>query len=521
MRLLPAGVCAALVLTACSTDDGSAADAGPTSTTTATATTTPAPAEDHAVEPVGTPDTAAVQGGGFPASGRPVAHLTDVRVAGHEDFDRIVLEFDGPRVPSYRVSYVEPPVTEDASGRPVEIDGAAFLEIRTSPAGTVDLSGDRPDQAYDGPDRLAPPDATVVSEVAVTGDVEAQLAWTVGLPERLPFGAAALQDPPRLVVDVRHALDGDPGPLQPVGDGDTAESIAAGDGPPVSLTDVRLGAHEGFDRIVFEVAGEGEAGWRVGYTDEPRAQGSGAPVEVPGGAVLGITLTNIALPGDGPEGVRPWEGAGRQTIAGATVLDTLVEDTLFEGHYTFFAGVDRERPFAVGLLSSPQRIVVDLLAEELAAPVALGQRCETPAGFALSYPDSWSVNPGGTVPECTRFAPDPFTVPPGTDARTGAVTASVERAPFDRVAGPGMGREVSRTDTTVDGRRAVRIERVSAGEGLWPEGVRTTSYVVDLEDAEDRPRTLVVDTVGLPQFDYARNVRVLDRMVETLVLTGA
>ena len=32
----------------------------------------------------------------------------------------------------------------------------------------------------------------------------------------------------------------------------------------------------------------------------------------------------------------------------------------------------------------------------------------------------------------------------------------------------------------------------------------------------EAPRTLVVDTVGLPQFDYARNVPVLDRMAETL-----
>ncbi|MGY2075984.1 AMIN-like domain-containing (lipo)protein [Blastococcus sp. SYSU DS0828] len=524
MRFLPAGVCAALLLTACTADGGSSdggssdGDAAATASPTASPTTT-ALSDDQAVEPVGDPGTAAVQGGGFPDADRPVAHLADVRAAGHDGFDRVVLEFEGDRVPSYRVSYVEPPVTQDASGRPVEIEGNAFLELRTSPASTVDLSGERPEQVYEGPERIEPTGGSVVTEVVQTGDFEANMAWTVGLQERVSFGVATLADPLRLVVDVRHPSDEEPGTLQPVGDGDTAESIAAGDGPLVALTDVRLGAHEGFDRLVFELAGEGEAGWRVGYTDEPRAQGSGAPVEVPGDAVLGITLTNIALPFDAPEGVQPWEGPDQQAIAGATVLDTLVEDTLFEGHYTFFAGVDRERPFAVGLLNSPQRIVVDILAEEPAAPVALSQRCESPAGFALSYPESWAVNPGDTVPACTRFAPDPFTVPPGTDARVGAVTASVEPAPFDRVANPAGAEELSRTDTTVGGRTAVRVERVSSGEGLWPEGVRTTSYVVDLGEGEDGPRTLVVNTVGLPQFDYARNVRVLDRMVETLELT--
>ncbi|WP_324277184.1 AMIN-like domain-containing (lipo)protein [Blastococcus brunescens] len=70
----------------------------------------------------------------------------------------------------------------------------------------------------------------------------------------------------------------------------------------MTLTDVSLGGHDGFDRIVFELAGEGEAGWRVGYVDQPRAQGSGAPVPVPGAAALEITLTNVALPGDAPEG---------------------------------------------------------------------------------------------------------------------------------------------------------------------------------------------------------------------------
>ncbi|NEK84599.1 hypothetical protein GCU60_02305 [Blastococcus saxobsidens] len=301
-----------------------------------------------------------------------------------------------------------------------------------------------------------------------------------------------------------------------MGDGTTADSAAAGAGRPVTLTDVRLGAHDGFDRIVFEVAGEGSAGWQVGWVDEPRAQGSGAPVEVPGQAFLGITLTNVALPGDEEAGAVRWQGPERQGIADATVLEELVADTLFEGAYSFFAGTDRRRPFAVGTANSPQRIVVDVLAEDPATPAALTQRCESPAGFSLAYPQGWSANPGETVAACTRFAPDPFTVPPNTDARVGAVTARVEQAPFQQVAGPGPGDELSRRATTVGGRSAVRVERVSVGEGLWPAGVRATSYVVDLGGGAEAPRTLVVDTVGLPQFDYARNVGVLDRMVETL-----
>ena len=62
---------------------------------------------------------------------------------------------------------------------------------------------------------------------------------------------------------------------------DVDESAAEGSRPPLTLTDVRIGAHDGFDRIVFELAGDGQAGWQVGFTGAPRSQGSGRPVDVP------------------------------------------------------------------------------------------------------------------------------------------------------------------------------------------------------------------------------------------------
>ncbi|GAA4751692.1 hypothetical protein GCM10023328_38480 [Modestobacter marinus] len=476
------------------------------------------PAPQTALTPVGTPSTGPVQAGDFPAVTGPTAHLTDVRTARHDGFDRVVLEFAGDRVPSYRVSYVEPPITEDGSGAEVPVPGAAFLEVRAAPASGVDLSGDEPRETYTGPDRVAPSGDGVVTEVVRTGDFEGQLAWTIGLQQRVPFGVAVLEEPTRLVVDVLHEpAQG----VEPIGAGDTADSVVAGAGAPVVVTDVRLGAHPGFDRIVFEVAGEGEAGWRIGYTDDPRAQGSGAPIDVPGEAVLGMTLTNIVLPGDAPAGVQPWDGPDRRQLPGASTVQSLVEDTLYEGQYTFFAGLDAERPFAVSRLSSPQRVVVDVLAQEGRPPVDLGSRCEHPDGFALSYPGSWSTNSGDVLPPCSRFAPEPFTLVSGTDVRTAPIAASVEPVPYDRVSAPGQGAEESRSGTIVDGRQGVRIQRTSSGEGLWPEGTPVTTYAIDLgADGPDGPATLVVNTVGLPEFDYERNVRVMDHMVHTLDITA-
>ena len=86
--------------------------------------------------PVGNPSTETVENGQFPASGSPV-HLTDVRAAGHENFDRFVLEFEGNTVPTYQVGYVEPPITEDPSGRQVDVAGSAKV---FTPKGTCSSS---------------------------------------------------------------------------------------------------------------------------------------------------------------------------------------------------------------------------------------------------------------------------------------------------------------------------------------------------------------------------------------------
>ena len=319
-------------------------------------------------------------------------------------------------------------------------------------------------------------------------------------------------------------------PLQPVGDpgtGDSAESLEPigpaatakvavdASGPPVVLTDVRLGAHPGFDRVVFHLGGDGSAGYRVGYTDDPRSQASGESVPVPGDAALAVTLTNLLLPADAPPGLQPWEGPEQLRIAGTTTLQALVTDGLFEGRYTFLAGLEQRQSFAVARLDDPQRIVVDVLARE---PVALGHRCTSPDGVSVSYPNGWSVNTGEVAPPCTRFAPQAFSLPRNSDLRVAAITITVESVPFERASEPPAGQK-SRIPLTVDGREAVRIEQQTA-EGLYPLGTPMTSYVVDLGVCEDAPRTLIVNTVGLPRFDYARNVEVLDEMVHTLRLSS-
>jgi hypothetical protein len=126
--------------------------------------------------------------------------LVDVRMAGHECFDRIVFEFRGTARPGFEVQYLDGAPVEDPTGNAVEVAGTAFLEIRMQSASGFDFEANTP--SYDGPNRLTPTDTIYAREAARTGDFEAILIWVVGLDEERPFTASTLADPARVVVDI-------------------------------------------------------------------------------------------------------------------------------------------------------------------------------------------------------------------------------------------------------------------------------------------------------------------------------
>ncbi len=140
--------------------------------------------------------------GEFPP-GDTVAFLTDVRVGGHDDFDRIVLEFEDDGTSAYEVGYVDPPIRTAGKGEDVDVDGEAFLEVRLFSATGVDFDrGDPYELTYQGPDRVAGA-TTVATEAVQTGDFEATLSWVVGLDTEAPFAVEVLEGPLRLVVDIQ------------------------------------------------------------------------------------------------------------------------------------------------------------------------------------------------------------------------------------------------------------------------------------------------------------------------------
>lgn len=165
-------------------DDSSGASRSTTTPSTSTSSTS-------------TSSTTAFVGATTPTSiashASATALLTDVTVG-----DGVVTLTFRSEVPGIDVRFVEPPVTQDASGEKVEVDGDAFLQVRMEPASAVDLSKDPFEETYDGPDRL--PGTDPITEVVKTGDFEANLTWVIGLASKRPYRVEAADSTVRVYI---------------------------------------------------------------------------------------------------------------------------------------------------------------------------------------------------------------------------------------------------------------------------------------------------------------------------------
>ena len=156
--------------------------------------------------------------------------------------------------------------------------------------------------------------------------------------------------------------------------------------------------------------------------------------------------------------------------------------------------------------------------------VVLDASCEMPAPDAmppvtLHHPAGWEV--GTNIARCTYFSPDDVELEPNTEPQGVDVRWSVEPAPFDRVveSGPAT-RDARRVTGVVDGHRAMRTTAVSTGQALLPEGVRTTTWAVDLSRSADQAATLIGTSHDTDGVDYEQATTVLDAMARELQIGG-
>lgn len=149
--------------------------------------------------------------------------------------------------------------------------------------------------------------------------------------------------------------------------GSLAKADEGGTGAP--LTGIRVGRHDCFDRLVVDLSGTPAPGYDVRYIDPPfRAQGSGAPLLVAGGAVLQVTVRAPAYDDDGRPTVA-WQATDivvhpqELQAAGYRTFRDLVWGGSFEGYSSFGLGVRARLPFRVFRLDGPgagSRLVVDV-----------------------------------------------------------------------------------------------------------------------------------------------------------------
>ncbi|WP_280234636.1 AMIN-like domain-containing (lipo)protein [Nocardia cyriacigeorgica] len=141
-------------------------------------------------------------------------------------------------------------------------------------------------------------------------------------------------------------------------DAEPKRAEASGDAA-LTVTDIRIGHHDGFDRVVYELGGTGTPGWVVEYTDAAVQDGSGAAIDVAGQSVLEVRITGSAYPFD--SGVEPYSGPDPATDPSAPGIAGVYRATVFEGITQSFIGVNGDRPaFAVSTQSGPTRLVIDI-----------------------------------------------------------------------------------------------------------------------------------------------------------------
>jgi hypothetical protein len=128
------------------------------------------------------------------------------------------------------------------------------------------------------------------------------------------------------------------------------------------LTAVRVGGHEGFDRVVFEFLPGPVPGYRIRYVQPPIIEDpSGRTVRVAGTAFLSIRMEPASrFDLTGPRG-QVYTGPERidGSSAGGDVVEEVVLTGDFEAVMNWVVGVDGRVPFRVIRLSGPPRLVID------------------------------------------------------------------------------------------------------------------------------------------------------------------
>ncbi len=114
-------------------------------------------------------------------------------------FDRIVFTCEGFHHPTWKVRYVNPPIQQCASGKNIAVAGNAFLQI------SMDTAQAHTDVGQPTiTDRNRHLNCPNLKQLVLTCDFEAKVGFVLGLNSKKPYRVVELQNPTRLVIDVKN-----------------------------------------------------------------------------------------------------------------------------------------------------------------------------------------------------------------------------------------------------------------------------------------------------------------------------
>ena len=162
-----------------------------------------------------------------------------------------------------------------------------------------------------------------------------------------------------------------PAGLTALGDADGAPKTERVEAPAeLAITDIRMAGHDGFDRIVFEMAGNGMPGWYVSYTEQPFHQGSGRPVEIDHLVALNINIDGTVRPEtidkklsspDVDKLIDKANDSASESEQELGVIKDFIPGGMHDGRSQYFLALDMKQPFSVQVLRGPTRLVIDIL----------------------------------------------------------------------------------------------------------------------------------------------------------------
>jgi hypothetical protein len=114
-------------------------------------------------------------------------------------FDRVVFTCEGFHHPTWKVRYVHPPIQQCGSGNNIAMTGNAFLQISMD---TAQAHTDAGQPTITDRDRHL--NCQNLKQLVSTCDFEAKVGFVLGLNSKKPYRVVELQNPTRLIIDVKN-----------------------------------------------------------------------------------------------------------------------------------------------------------------------------------------------------------------------------------------------------------------------------------------------------------------------------